>query len=263
MSFNIRCFIYLILVLLCPFSQQIFAQEINRNVTINGQIFNQNKGVSDVYIKNVRANTVTISNDDGLFSITAKINDTLVFSNIAYTEKKMNITKYNYKQKMIVVLESVNNELDEVEVKRNNLLGYIDVDVSKVKEEKVKVSAKTLRLPFSDVPKKTPFEYKVYTLEEHDGILIKIINAFTGRTKKNNKLKEVLIKEFDTEKMFSRYSKAEYSQMLKIPIAEVDSFLIFCEQDEGLKELIYQKVELKTLDYFIAKSKEFKQLKKD
>lgn len=70
---------------------------------IQGTILFSKKGISDIHIVNLSNYLGTISNDLGLFEITCKLNDTLLFSSIEFETKKIKINHNHIKNKSIFV----------------------------------------------------------------------------------------------------------------------------------------------------------------
>lgn len=250
MSKKIIIFILFFLI----FQTKNFAQN---EILIEGQIVNNIENTENIYIYNKRSNNFSLSNKDGLFSIVVKLNDTLIISGIQFIEKKIVVDKLKIsKKKIIVELTEAIYELDEVLLKKN-MTGLLAVDLKKIKDNSLKINAKSLNLPYSNTRKKTPLELKVYSLSYNMGPINNFINKISGRTKKNKKLIKILQKEEKIKQIFSSYSKFIYTDILNIPKDEIDSFINYCENDIEFLEIIKLKDELKILNFIINKRKTY------
>ncbi|SEB45581.1 CarboxypepD_reg-like domain-containing protein [Tenacibaculum sp. MAR_2009_124] len=114
------------IVIFC--SLHAFSQ-INQKL-IKGKILNRLGSLSDVHIVNTTSNQATYSNDDGDFEIPAKPNDLLRLSYVGYETKFVIIEKKNLSiQKNVFVIEKTTYTLDEIKLRRHNLIGTITTDI--------------------------------------------------------------------------------------------------------------------------------------
>ena len=153
--------------------------------------------VVNAHIVNTNTNKGTYTNDNGEFRILAKPNDSLKISYIGYKTKtiKVKITHFGI-QKNIFTFEKTPYELDEVHVKKHDLLGYLSTDSKNIKTEKV-IDAKSLNLPYAGIKKLTPAERKLQTAKggstpfsigTYNSLSLDyIINSISGRIKKLKK----------------------------------------------------------------------------
>ena len=106
---KIRC--VLIVFILMGF-QNTFSQSIK----VSGRI-KSNTNIENIHVINITAQVFTITDKKGLFTITAKLNDTLKFSSVQHKLKEVVVSKEIISTKVIfVTLEEHINELNEVVV---------------------------------------------------------------------------------------------------------------------------------------------------
>ena len=82
--------------------------------TLNGKIYDSKTTLKNITITNVSKNTIAYSDDDGNFSIRAKVSDTLVFNSLFYNEQILFVNKEHLDQNIVIELEATTNALNEV-----------------------------------------------------------------------------------------------------------------------------------------------------
>jgi len=223
---------------------------------LEGRVFSKDGDVAATHVSNITTNKGTITDFQGFFTISARFNDTLVFSAVQYKKKEVVITsKILENQKFEVYLEEALTELSEVVVTPYNLTGDMKRDAARIQVENI-VTASTLGLPNAYNKIKTQNERK---LAEADGgrfieganfrldstfnpmIVInlhKILNRITGRTKtlKNYVAIDKEIAILNKVKRF--YHDSIYQQELKIPENRINDFMNFCEVDSLYSEVV-------------------------
>jgi hypothetical protein len=227
----------------------IFLNAQDYTTTLEGRIFSKDGDVSATHVSNITSNKGTITDLDGFFTISVKLNDTLVFSAVQYKRKEIVIdVKIIEEEKLLVPLEASLTKLDEVVVTPYNLTGELDRDAKRLKIEPV-VTASTLGLPNAYVKVKTQNERKLfeadngkfitfgnYTLDSTFNPMVminlnKILNRLTGRTKMLKSYvaidKEIAL----LNKVKRFYNDSIYEQELKIPTDNISDFMNFCEVD--------------------------------
>lgn len=242
------------LIFILAFQLNSYAQS---ETLIEGQIAGDIENKENIYIYNKRSNNFTLSDNLGAFTSLVKLNDTLIFSGIQFGEKKIIIDKLKINSKKIIVkLTETIYELDEISLKKN-MTGSLILDLKKVKDNSSKVNAESLNLPYANTPKKTPFEFKIYTLSDNMGPVNNFINKISGRSKKNKKLQNILKKDNQSKEVFSSYSKFIYTDVLNIPKEEIDTFIIYCENDDEFWKVIKLNDKIEILDFIVSKGKEY------
>lgn len=100
-------------------------------------VLNDELGViPNAHIINLNTQQGTFSTDLGKFRILAKPNDTLQISFVGYETKKVKVTSLHFgMEENEIKLIKVPFELDEVEVKKHNLIGSIAIDAKQTPKD--------------------------------------------------------------------------------------------------------------------------------
>lgn len=108
-----------LLYLICGIS--VFAQ--NNEIQIQGKITNINGApIGDVYIINARTHEKDITKSDGVYTISASTDDTLILSHISYNRKAVKVdTLLN---NPVIILETDNIEIKAVTVTSKQMNDY-------------------------------------------------------------------------------------------------------------------------------------------
>lgn len=241
----------------------------NERKFIHGKISDKLGGLSNVHIINLNTKHGTYTNENGDFKIPVKLNDSLQFSFVGYETKLLKIIKKHFGiQNNNFILNKTTYILDEVDLNRNNLLGFLSADSKLIKKEKV-INAETLNLPFAGERILTPAERRLQTARggkkpSFIGLLGGsisldwIINSVSGRINKLKKLKAIE----ESEKNIS-YIKNIYENMiiseLNISKDNLYQFIYFCEADIKFIRIL-NGGEIAMINFLKQKSKEFKKL---
>ncbi|WP_179353942.1 peptidase associated/transthyretin-like domain-containing protein [Winogradskyella vidalii] len=102
-------FFTLIIVLLCfPF--------LNFSQTLNGKVYDAKGTLKNIKVLNKTQNILTATNDNGNFSLEAKVNDTIAFGSLFYHNQQVVLSAFHFEGTAVFELKEILNELDEVEV---------------------------------------------------------------------------------------------------------------------------------------------------
>lgn len=253
--------------LLCVLSFGILKAQ---SVDISGIVVGKSE-VEGIHVINKSAQKFTITNNRGEFLIPSSLNDTIVFSGVAYQPKELIITQFMISSKYVTVeLDELVNELDEViigKVLSGDLLSDINDSGAKAK-----INFYDLGIPgYTGVPK-TQVERKLYEADGGSFInsvstnglgvgaginLHKILNRISGRTKmlkshvklekSNTCIEESVIKYAD--KLFENETIDEPKMV---------EFFYFAADDERFLDLCKSKNELLMFDFLKETLKVFK-----
>ena len=112
------------------FFQFSYAQEKVIGVIENDA---DSKTISNVHVINLNSVTGTISDKDGVFEISAKVNDTLFFSYLGFKSIKVRVTNDLIKfKKSKIILTELAYALEEIIVTPYKLTGYLEIDAKNV-----------------------------------------------------------------------------------------------------------------------------------
>jgi len=221
---------------------------VSQTVEIYGKI-ESNDDVENIHIINKTARVFTISNQAGNFKISAKINDTLVFSSVQYQTKILVIDENILINKRVnVFLEEHINELDEVFVGKF-LTGDLLSDINNTEGEPP-INFYDVGIPGYTGKIATQSERRLNEATTGGGIipLNPILNAISGRTKM---LKQQVALEAKDELLFS--IKARLSEVFfeLNPLEEslIMDFFYFCQEDENFMNACKNQSDLKILQF--------------
>ena len=235
------------ILLIFPFV--IFGQKL-----ISGKVMNSGE-IESIHVFNKTYNKYTITDQQGMFKIPIRINDTLVFSAIQFKLKEVVISKViiNSMQLSVLLKEQV-SELDAVYIKPN-LSGDLLADSRNIKTKDV-LTAKTLNLPNAHVIPPTQAERKLYTATHSDGGIDAIINAISGRTKR---LKKIIRLENKTNKENLVY--ANFKEIMRddfnIPEDKLYHFIYYVSDDKLFNQIVKSNSNIIIYDFIKAKSKTY------
>ena len=219
-------------------------------------MYSQDGDVAATHVLNITTDKATITDINGFFSITARLNDTLVFSAIQFKKKTMVVTESVLESKLLYVpLEEALTQLDEVIVMPYNLSGDMTKDLARMQIEPI-VTASTLGLPNAYVIPPTKAERELFEATSGGGLipLNPILNGISGRTKmlknrvaRNEKYERTL-------RVRSFYADSLYRTEFKIPEDNIAIFMYFCEVDPDFQTIVDSHDRLKIWEFMRKKS---------
>lgn len=222
------------------FSVQLFSQGIR--VKVSGEVKSDSIAVENVHIYNKSSNRGTISNANGKFQISVKLNDTLLFSNIQYAKRRVIISKRHLERNYIKVsLTQSTNDLEEIVVRN---------------------MASSLGLPNADKEPLAPTERKINYYQK-GGALNNIYGWASGDKKKLKKLQKM--KDADEEDFEKRmiindvreqFPNEIFVNTLKIPEVRIDDFIYYC-LDDNFMFLFSKQRHIEIIDIFINNRESF------
>ncbi len=234
----------------------LFAQQTK---DLEGRVFSKDGDVAGTHIINSTTQRATITDENGFFTIQAKLNDTLVFSAVQYRRKVLPVNEAIMESRLLnVYLEEGEIKLDEVLVMPYNLSGDLSKDLDSLKIGAI-VTASSLGLPNADVKPPTQSERKLYTARTWDFRVNSIkldplINFFSGRTKmlKEQVAREAEYDNFQNTRNF--YVDSLFIHGLFIPQHKIDDFMYYCEVDSVFQTIIDSQDRLKLWEFMRKKS---------
>jgi hypothetical protein len=224
-----------------------------------GRVFSKDGDVAATHVSNISSNTGTIADVQGFFTISVKLNDTLVFSAVQYKRKELVVDLKVLESDLVsVILEASLTELNEVVVMPYNLSGELDRDMSRLKIGPI-ITASTENLPNANLIPLTQTERQLFAATDLNcnctgSKLDPLFNYFSGRTKM---LKARDARESDTEtikEVRNYYTDSLYIIALKIPKKNIADFVYFCEIDSSFSSLLITKDKLEIWDYMKKRS---------
>ncbi len=192
---------------------QIGFGQNNTSKEITGQIFEQSSNVEGVNIINNTTQVTAVSNAAGVFTIVVREGDVLVFSAVNLEPFKRRITFEDLNSASVIIKMSAKEiELKEVIVNDNGGITAENLGV----------------IPYGQ-KKYTPAERKVYTATSTPGDML--LNVISGRTAMLKKEVNVEKKEMLFRKIEYLFDENYYTERLKIPVADIKGFQLYCVDD--------------------------------
>lgn len=240
----------LFVLLFCQFS---FSQ-IDSRKNLKGQVRNDLIPVENVIVFNANSKAGVLVNPYGYFEISARVNDTLVFSSLAFKSKKIVLSEKEFIVPLWVVnLEVFTNELAEVIVLSRKELSPISGN-----------SQKYVDMQFFDDEKSSPKNRTMLSESSRleNGInFVRIYKDVIKVLRKNNPGKTDFYKDTSfSDLVIKRINYSFFANTLNLDDNEIKLFLVFCENDPKSRSLMDVKSEFQLIDFLIAKNKEYKKI---
>ncbi len=240
-------------VLFFLFLMQFSFGQIGARKTIEGQVRNDLVPVENVIVFNVNSNVGTVVDPYGSFSVLAKVNDTLVFSSLAFKSKKIVLSEGDFiGAKLIVKLDVFTNELAEVLIRAKKELNPIQGNTQKYVDLKYfddeKSSPKNRLMP----PNGTI---------ENAMDFVRIYKDVLGVLRAKNPQKTDFYKETSfSEVVMNKVNYSFFSNTLHLKDDEIKLFLIYCENDSKSRVFMQPSEEFRLMDFLITKNEEYKKI---
>lgn len=222
---------------------------------IKGTVLYENLAVSGIEVINANTKLTTITDDNGSFTISAKVKEELVFISKVYELKKITVEKESIAlNNFIISLTKKPEELEEIVVTNKSSI-HLGTDT---KWEQGKLDQYALEKAAS-----TQKVQGVYTGTIENGMDFMriggmIIDFF--RKEKEPTIKTVPEIEFKTLAS-TTCDQVFYVEKLKLKPEEIALFLEFCDADPNSKKLSKNTNVLAVMDFLFAKNVEFKKLR--
>lgn len=252
----------LLLVFLFLLTLTTLSQE--QKALISGKVIDSLGVVKNANIINKKTNQGTFSSDDGRFRIFVSEGDTLRISTIQHIIKKVIVTKKTIDSKYLnVTLKSNTYVLDAFDLKRNDLMGRLSVDIKKVTTDRKDSLLKEV-MDFSNINFKQKDLTIDATIRAKPPVVNTVPNSFAGagagasipfggsarlwalRKKLSRK------KEFPY-KILSELGEKFFFEKLKIPVDNYFHFLEYCNP-LGIENLHKENKTLELIKVFQQES---------
>ena len=222
---------------------------------LEGRVYSKGGDVAATHVLNTTTQSATITDSNGFFSISAKRNDTIVFSAVQFKRKQIVVTASILESKTVSIpLEDILTELDEVVVMPYSLTGDMTRDLGRLETDPV-VTASTLGLPNAHVKVISKAERELYAATANPFMsLDPLINAITGRTKMLKKRVARNEKYGRTQRVRAFYADSVYQNDLRIPKLKIDDFMYFCEVDAAFQTVVDSDDRLRLWEFLRKKS---------
>ncbi len=202
------------------------------NDKLKGQIIDSKskKSLSAAHILNLNTVIGTITNEKGLFELTAKANDTVLVSFLGYSSIKLKVTNDLLKgNEVIISLTEKAEEVKEIVIKSTKLIGVLEVDVKQVPKDRF------TRIHINGISQ----TYEVGRPKKISSPLAKLLNPVDlvynlfGKKPKQLKKLQKLKKEDDLRKMLAgKFDREVMMEYLEMDRSELNKLLSDCDYSE-------------------------------
>lgn len=239
-----------VILILSLFCQLCFGQLLTR-IPLHGQVVNDSAKIETGIVFNINSKSGTIINSQGFFSILAKVNDTLVFSSLAFKSKKIGLTKSHFSIPFLrVKMEILAKQLLEVVVNAKKSVRPIEGG-SKAIVGTYYLDAEKSSPKNSTMPPDGTIQNGMDFVRMYKDIL-KILKI------NNPERTDFISSRSFTEGVMNKIGYAFFANTLQLKDDEIGLFLVFCENDFKSETLIKSASEFQLMDFLISKNKEFK-----
>lgn len=127
----------LLLLLFTLFSLTAISAQINNKFWVHGKVIDSAGVVKDVHVVNLKTNKGTYTNDFGDYKMVVSIGDTLRLTSVNHQTVTRVINNFIYRSEVLDVFMPVKTvELDEFDLKRHDLNGFLSLDRKKTPIDK-------------------------------------------------------------------------------------------------------------------------------
>ncbi|TDD94034.1 hypothetical protein E0F76_17775 [Flavobacterium cellulosilyticum] len=229
---------------------QFSVAQILTRIPLRGQVVNDSIQIDNGIVFNINAKTGTVISPKGYFTILAKVNDTLVFSSLAFKSKKIRLSSNEFSNSYLrVKLEIFAKQLIEVVVFAKKGIHPIEGNTQAIVDKQYfddeKSSSKNRAMP----PDGTIENGMDFVRMYKDILKILQIN--------NPERTDFITPASFTEVAMKTISYSFYTNTLKLKEDEIGLFLIYCENDSKSKTLLKPKSKIELIDFLITKNDEF------
>jgi len=239
-----------ILLFLCI--SQLKAQD---NKILHGHISTDSLPANNIHIINITTKQGTTSDDAGEFSLTATINDSVLFSSVQFQNRTIRVSEEIFNSGSLEIkLYPANNELDEVRISDLHLSGVLFGDVPKIKI----IDRAQFGIPYPTEPI-SQTERHLYTATHSAGgvPLDLIINTINGKIKMLKKVKANDDLTVSVEKGMAVMGRDFFTNDLGLPEEEVLNFLYFCAYQSAYQRILKSGNELDLMLFLKNQKQEF------
>ncbi len=236
-----------LLVLLAFLAAGLLSAQEGERRLLRGQVLYRNAFVPNEDVINTTSEMATITNDNGEFAIMVKAGDELVFTAINYQLEIVTITEAILERNRLVV--EVNEKvtaLEEVTVSPENQARFIELQNEDFKQYEYETdqSAEVINIAQDETVRGM-----------RDGLnFVNIYKAlFTSRNTSGDARQPLKVSEV----LRSVYDDDFFVTDLKIPQANIDDFLVYCDAKLPPQSLLRKDNEFQLIDFLVTQSESY------
>ncbi|WP_111682945.1 hypothetical protein [Winogradskyella tangerina] len=235
----------LFLVCFFGFNNHIFAQ------TLEGKVYDSKSVVKDIKVLNKTQKRLTVTDEDGNFSIVAKVNDTISFESLFYHPLEVVLNDSHFEDVNVFEIKKIISELDEVNVEA-------EPEQPEFEEETYNTDLQNL---IKEDIKRNPQLYQpqgaTYGVD-FVYLIGQIAKLFKRKRPKTPIYKPLNYKQIDS--LFSSssiFTERLITEDLKIPSDKTKLFYDFCEAKGISSELLKEEKKMMLLEQLVLNSQLF------
>lgn len=214
---------------------------------LRGKILYQNTNVVAANVVNTTTQKATISDDNGEFAIEVKMDDELVFTSLQYQIRVVTITKEILQRgRLVIDVNEKVTELDEVVVTPEQRQKFLDLRSEEFKAFDY------------DRDRSTRVENTLMRQGQlYNGL--NFVNVFKAlyRLVDNGKPDEKAYSLLPSEVIRQLYDDTFFIDQLNIEKDKIGLFLVFCDGEIKVKELLEEKSDFEVMDFLVKTSTKF------
>lgn len=220
---------------------------------IKGKVYDNESTVKGIKVLNVSQKIKTYTNDEGDFSLSAKVSDTLFFESLFHEPKYVILKKINFEAITVFELKKTLNALGEVLISDKNNERFNPLEYTEIAESAMARDIK--RNTHLYIPQSS------YSNGMNFIAIAKLIGSLFKRKNKPKPIEYITYKDLDS--LFKNDRLFDLSLLhndLNIPEDYANLFLDYCEAKNLNKTMITEKNRVILLDSMVNFSKEFLKL---
>ncbi len=248
-----------VLVIFCLYGFLGYAQDETESSIISALVVNAqtDEPMESVHVVNLNQVLGTITNENGEFSITAAVNDTLYFSFLGYKSQKIRITNDMFKFKDTkIALTELAYALEEVIVRPYQLTGYLEIDVKNLPVNNAyQYSISGLSVGYEGGNKNPSAVTKVLGAILNPADLLR--NLFGKKPNQMRKLRQIKEDDRIRDLLASKFDRETLMELLQLDKMDIQDILNNCNYSNSF---ITTANDLQILDAISSCYEEFKVL---
>lgn len=235
----------LLFILIFTFNCKVSAQ------TLSGKVYDTKSVVKDMKVLNKSQNRLTVTNQDGDFSIEAKVNDTISFQSIFYHPLEVILKQSHFDDITVFEVKEIVSELDEVEIQSEPEQPVFEEetynqDLHNLIKEDIKRNPGLYQSPNA--------QYGVDFIY----LIGQVVKLFKRKRSKESTYKPITYKQMDS--LFatsSFFNKRLATENLKIPEDKAKLFYDFCSAKGISSKLLLEENKMILLEELVVNSQLF------
>ncbi len=240
-----RQFIFFISLLCLPLT--VNAQ------TLKGKVYDATSTVINIKVFNETQNRVTATNEEGEFTLIAKVNDTLLFESIFYQPKVVILKDSHFEDIAVFEIIKIVSELDEVEIIAEPKQPVFEEETYNLELQNL-IKEDIKNNPGLYQPAGASYGVDFIAII---GLVVKLLK------RKTPKYREEVYKPITYKQLDSLFDKSDFfnkrlvTEDLDIPEDKTKLFYDFCEAKQLSSELLKDKKKMQLLEQLVLNSQLF------